>query len=236
MNETLNIILRTILILIILFILGKIMGKKQVSQMNIYDYIIGITMGSIAADISLDIKKNLIAGILSLSIYGISTFLISYITMKNIKIRRFILGVPTILIENNKIIESGLKKAKVDINDLLAEARLNGYFDISEIQTAIMEIDGKISFQSKEQNSPVTKKDIKLKNKEKNLTANVIIDTILLEENLNSINKTSDWLNKELKKQGYNDYENILLATVDNNNQLKIYEKDVKSKKYSILE
>lgn len=230
------VITRTILILVILFILGKLMGKKQVSQMNIYDYIIGITIGSIAADVSLDIEKNLLAGIISLAIYGLSGTLISYITMKNIKARRFFCGVPTMLIENNKIIESGLKKVQVDINDLLSEARLNGYFNISEIQTAIMETDGKISFQPKELESPVTKKDMNIKSKEKNLTANVIIDANLLEENLKGISKTKDWLDKELKKQNYDNYDNILLATVDNNNQVVVYEKNIKSQKSSILE
>lgn len=234
--ETLSMILRTILVLIILFIIGKIMGKKQVSQMNISDYIIGITIGSIAADISLDLEKDLIAGIIILFIYGVSNYLISYITMKNIHARRFVYGVPTLLIENNKIIESGLKKAQVDINDLLSEARLNGYFDISEIETAIMETDGKISFQPKEIYSQVTKKDMNIKTKEKNLTANLIIDETLLEENLKEINKTKEWLDKELKILGYKDYHNILLATLDTDNKLKIYEKNVKSQKSSILE
>jgi uncharacterized membrane protein YcaP (DUF421 family) len=234
--DILSIILRTTLIIIALFILGKIMGKKQVSQMNIYDYIIGITIGSIAADVSLDLEKNLLAGVISLSIYGLSGVLISYLTMKNISFRRFICGVPTILIEEGKIIESGLKKSQVDINDLLSEARINGYFNISDIETAIMEMDGKISFQPKESLLPATKKDMKITTSEQDLTTNVIIDTTLLENNLKEINKTKEWLDKELKKQNYNSYDNILLATIDKNNQVTVYNKDVKPTKSSVLE
>jgi uncharacterized membrane protein YcaP (DUF421 family) len=234
--DILSIILRTILIIIVLFILGKIMGKKQVSQMNIYDYIIGITIGSIAADVSLDLEKNLLAGVISLSIYGLSGVLISYLTMKNISFRRFICGVPTILIEEGKIIESGLKKSQVDINDLLSEARINGYFNISDIETAIMEMDGKISFQPKESLLPATKKDMKITTSEQDLTTNVIIDTTLLENNLKEINKTKEWLDKELKKQNYNNYNNILLATIDKNNQVTVYNKGVKPTKSSVLE
>ena len=92
MNETLNIILRTILILTILFIIFKLMGKKQVSQMNIYDYIIGITIGSIAADISLDLEKDLTAGIICLLIYCISSIIVSYLSLKSIKLRSFFNG------------------------------------------------------------------------------------------------------------------------------------------------
>ena len=121
--DMLRIFGRTILVLILLFILTKIMGKKQVSQLSLFDYIIGITIGSIAADISLDIEKNLMFGIISLCTYSVMSIIVSYVTMKSISLRRFIIGVPTILIENNKIIEGGLKKAKIDVNDLLTESR-----------------------------------------------------------------------------------------------------------------
>ena len=111
MNNILCISLRTILILIILFFITKLIGKKQVSQLNLFDYIVGITIGSIAADISLDLEKDLIAGIVSLLLYGIIAYIIAKATIKSITLRRFITGVPTILMENGKIIESGLKKS-----------------------------------------------------------------------------------------------------------------------------
>ena len=109
MDNILNICLRTILILIILFFITKLIGKKQISQLNVFDDSVGITIGSIAADISLDIEKNLIAGIVSLLLYGIISYIIAIVTTKSIILRRFISGVPTILMEKGKIIESGLK-------------------------------------------------------------------------------------------------------------------------------
>ena len=163
MNETVNILFRTLLIIIILFFLAKLMGKKQISQLNLFDYIIGITIGSIAADISLDLDKDLIAGITSLVIYGVISALVSYITMKSLSLRRFIVGVPTVLIENNKLIEGGLKKAKIDVNDLLAEARGQGYFKLEDIEYAIMETTGTISFMPISSSSPATKKDVNAK-------------------------------------------------------------------------
>lgn len=234
--EIYQVILRTILSLILLFFLAKMMGKKQVSQLNLFDYIIGITMGSIVADISLDIEKNLISGVVAIAIYGLSDVLISYITMHNISLRRFITGVPTILIENNKIITDGLKKSKIDVNDLLAEARTNGYFNLEEIDYAIMETNGRISFQLKDQNMPTTKKDMKIKSKNKGLTTNVIIDEQLLQNNLKSINKTKEWLDSQLKIKGYNNYKNILLATIDDNEKIIVYEKNIKSDKWNVLE
>ena len=102
MNELLHIVLRTILVLIIIFFLFKLLGKKQVSQMNMFDYITGITIGSIVADISLDIEKNLLGGLISLLIYCLTSIAISYISLKSIKLRNFFDGTETILISNGK--------------------------------------------------------------------------------------------------------------------------------------
>lgn len=227
MNEELFFIIgRTLLILIILFILTKIMGKKQVSQMNIFDYLIGITIGSIAADISLDIEKNILAGTLSLVIYGISGILVTYLSLKSIRLRKIFSGVPTILIEKGKIIENNLRKEGIDINDLQEEARQSGYFDLSKINYAILETTGKISFLPFTKELPVTKKDMKLKTLSESLCANIIIDGNLLEKNLINMKKDKDWLNKELKKKGYKDYQNILLLTLDNNDNIVIYNKN----------
>lgn len=228
-NEFLSVIGRTILVLVILFVLTKWMGKKQVSQMNMYDYLIGITIGSIAADISLDIEKNVIAGVISLAIYSLSGVLVTYLTLKNMNLRRFLCGVPTILIENGKIIEKNLYKEGIDLNDLQEEARQNGYFDLSKINYAILETSGKVSFLASAREEPVTRGDMKVKVKDESLSANLIIDGTLLEKNLEQMKKDKSWLEKELNNRGYKDYKNILLMTLDNNGKITIYDKNVSS-------
>lgn len=235
-KEIIGVVMRTILVLIVLFAIAKIIGKKQISQLNLFDYIMGITIGSIAADISLDINKNLIAGLTSLFIYVIVSLLISFITMKSIILRRFLNGVPTILVEKGNIIESGLRKTKIDVNALLEEARNSGYFDLDEIEYALMEANGKISFLPKEKHKPVTKKDIVKVVDNSFLVANVIIDEKILEENLRQMKKNKKWLMKQLKIYGFNDSKGIILATLDNNEKLKIYKKNIDVKQNSILE
>ena len=234
--EILNIMFRTTLVLVILFFLAKLMGKKQISQMTLFDYIIGITIGSIAADISLDIEKSLLAGIISLSIYVLFSLILSYITMKSITLRRYIIGVSTILVEKGKIIESGLRKSKVNINELLEEARNSGYFNIEEIDYALMESNGKISFLPKDEYKSVTKKDMKLKLNKQSLTANLIIDETILDENLLDVNKDRKWLLQQLKINGFENEKGILLATIDINEKLKIYKKNEKVEHKSLLE
>ena len=228
-HETLLVIGRTFLVLIILFTITKCMGKKQVSQMNIYDYLIGITIGSIAADISLDIEKDLIAGCVCLILYGISQIAVTYLTLKNIRIRRIFSGVPTMIIENGKIIEKNMRKEGIDINDLQEEARQNGYFDLSKIHYAVLETSGKISFLLRASDDTVTKSDLKVKAKDESPNANIIIDGILLENNLQIMKKDRTWLEKELKNRGYKDYHNILLMTLDQSGKIAIYDKNVQS-------
>lgn len=236
MSDFLNICFRTILILIILFFITKMMGKKQISELNFFDYVVGITIGSIAADISLDIEKDMIAGIAALFIYGFISYIISFVSIKSILARRFFIGVPTVLVEKGKIIESGLKKSKIDVNDLLMVARENGYFNLDEIDYALMEVNGNISFLPKEKEKPVTKKDIKIKCSNEGLTVNAIIDSKYMANNMKAINKDKEWLDHELKVNGYDNYDNILLATIDNNYKVTIYEKNVKPDKNTVLE
>ena len=202
MTETTNVIFRTILVLIILFFLFKIMGKKQVSQMSMFDYITGITIGSIVADISLDIEKNLKAGIICLLIYCFTDLFLSYLSLKSIKLRNFFNGKEVILIENGKINRKNMSKNQITINILETEARVNGFFYLDDINNAILEPNGKISFEPKENNKPITKKDMNIKTNNKPIIYNIIIDGEIVDENLKHINKDKKWLYHELKVLG----------------------------------
>ena len=236
MDNIFGVFYRTIFVLALLFLIAKMIGKKQISQLNLFDYIIGITIGSIAADISLDLEKNLISGILAIFLYGLASYIISIVTLRSISLRRIFNGVPTVLVEKGKIIQSGFDKSKIDINEFLSQARINGYFDLNEIDYAIMEINGSISFLPKEKEKPATKKDMKIKSDKSGLIANVIIDGNYMENNMKAINKDKKWLDHEMKIQGYENYDDILLATVDSNDKLTVYKKNVKPDKNTILE
>ena len=195
----LNIVLRTILSAFVLFILCKIMGRKQIGQLNIFDYIVGITIGSIAAVMATDQTIDFWICVVAMAVLSLIEVLISFITTKSIKLRRIITGVPIILIEKGKIIENGLNKARFDINDLLQECRINGYFDISEIEYAMMESNGRISFLPKAKYAPLTPNDMKIKVSKDGLCANLIIDGNIMEEHLKNINKDKKWLIKRLE-------------------------------------
>lgn len=222
MHEIIHIILRTILVLVIIFFLFKLLGKKQISQMNMFDYITGITIGSIVADISLDIEKNLLGGLVSLLIYFLVSLIISYLSLKSIPLRTFFDGTPTVLIENGHPNRENMGKNKITINILGREARLMGYFHLEEINTAILEENGKISFEPKEKEKPPTKKELNIKSSNPGLVYNIIIDGIIIKENLPLANIDQEWLNHELKILGKKK-EDILLLTVDSNKKINYY-------------
>ena len=224
MNEITNVILRTIFILILIFFLFKLMGKKQVSQMSMFDYIVGITIGSVVADISLDIDKNITSGIVCLLIYCIVDILVSYLSLKSVKLRNFFEGKEVPLIIDGKINRENMAKNKLSINILQTEARLMGYFDLDEINNAILEPSGMISFEPKEKEKPATKKDNGVSPKNKGIVYNLIIDGEIVQANLKHTNKTEKWLKQQLKVKGKK-LENILLLTIDNEEKINIYPK-----------
>lgn len=235
-NEILNILYRGIISLVVLFLVTKLLGKKQVSQLSLFDYVIGISIGNFAAEIIVDLESNLWHGVIAVIEFGVVAYLISIITMKSIKLRRFFVGVPTVLIDKGKILYKGLKKVHFDINDLLEECRENGYFDLNEIEYAVMEVNGTISIMPKSEYKPVTLNDLNLKAQNQGLCANLIIDGKIMDNNLKNMSKDKKWLKQQLKVKGYKKTEDILLATLDNNDKLTVYEKNKYKEIKNILE
>lgn len=234
--EWLDVILRSIVSLTVLFFLTKMLGKKQVSQLSVFDYVIGISIGSIAGEMTINIERAYANGLTAMIVYAIIAYVISYISLKSINFRRFVSGTPVVLIENGKIIKTGLRKSLIDINDLLEEARSRGYFDLNEVEYAIMETSGKVSFLPKSDYDYLRPKDLDLKPAYKGLVANVILDGKIMPNNLHMIRKDQKWLLNELLKQGYGDIEDIMLATVDSQNKVVVYKKINKKKTDTILE
>lgn len=235
MTETLRIIPRSLVSLIVLFLITKAIGKKQVSELSLFDYVIGISIGNFAAEMIMDFNSNYYNGIVAMTTFGLIAWLVSYFTMKSMALRRIIVGTPTVLIQNGKIIEKNLRKMMIDINDLLEQCRSNGTFDINEIEYAIMEANGKISILPKKEYAPLIVKDMNLKLEKNELVSNVIIDGKIMKSNLENSGKEKDWLLKELKIKGKK-LEDILLATLDNNYKLVIYERNNNLKVKNVLE
>ena len=234
-SEIIQTIFRAFISLITLFLITKLIGKKQVSQLSLFDYVIGISIGNFAAEMIINLESEEIYGILAVVIFGVIAYLVSLLTMKSITLRRFFSGEPTVLIQNGKIYKEGLKKVRFDINDLLEVLRCKGYFDISQVEYALMEANGEVSILPKVEYRPVITKDLNLKLNKEFLVANVVIDKKIMTNILESMNKSKAWLMHELEIKGIN-LKDVLLATLDNNENLTIYKEEIDEKIKNILE
>lgn len=222
--EFVYIIILSFVSITVLFILTKLSGYRQISEMSFFDYVIGISIGSIAAEMATNIDLEWWKGVTAMTFYAVVGILLSYISQKSIKARKFISGQPIILIENGKIIEKNLSKARIEINDLLTSARGNGYFNLADINYAIMETTGKISFMPVALKRQLNPKDFNFAPEKEGLYINVIIDGRIMEKDLINANFSKEELERQLRNKGKK-LDDILLATVDNKKQLTLYEK-----------
>lgn len=234
-TELIDVTIRALLSLITLFIVTKIIGKKQVSELSLFDYVIGITIGNFAAEMTINLDSQEANGILAVIIFGLVAYIVSKLSLKSIRLRRFFVGVPTMIIKNGKLLYEPMRKMKLDINDLLEQCRMSGYFDISQIDYAILEAGGDLSILPKTEFRPVCPNDMKLKVKNEGLCANIVIDSKIIIKNLSNMNKDEEWLRHELNIKGYKDLSNILLVTLDSNEKLTIYEKNKNVDNFDIL-
>lgn len=236
MNPYVEIVVRTLITFAVLLVLTKLLGVKQIAQMTLFDYVVGITIGSIAGAMCMDNEIPLAYGLIALGIFILMSILIDIINRKSICGRRLFTGRPNVLIANGQIMYKGLKRSQFSVNDLLRELRVQGYFNIAEIEHAVLETSGMLSILPRTSKRPVTVEDMQLSPPAAGLVANVIIDGKLLHGNITAMDKTADWLLSELKKQGFDKLDKILLATLDDNGALSVYAKNENDEARSILQ
>lgn len=224
MMDYLNIVLTSIGSLVALFILTKLMGYREVSEMSMFDYINGITIGSIAAEMATDLEK-FEQPLIAMVVYSLIVIAISYASNKSIKVRRFIEGKPLILMDNDQIFYKNLQKARVDVDEFLCQCRNSGYFDISQIQSIILESNGKFSILPKADYRPSTPKDLQLNVAAEAMLSTVIIDGKIMKENLKHTGNDEKWLLSQLKSQGIKDVSEVFFALCDIHNKLIVYKK-----------
>lgn len=211
--DIINIILVASLSFVSLFIIAKILGKKQVGELDFIDYVVGISIGSIAAEMATNTAdKPFYYYLISMFVFFLLTFLIDILSTKTNPLKRFFKGTPMVIIKDGKIDYSELKKSKLDLNDVLALARSKNFFNLDDIAFAIFETNGTLSILPKSEQKPVTCEDIKVKPERAKLYQNIIVDGEISKFALNDLNKDREWLYKKLKIKNKSDLKNILLA------------------------
>ncbi|MCR8995026.1 DUF421 domain-containing protein [Brevibacillus laterosporus] len=205
MHEYMDTIGRTILSFGLLLLVARVLGKQTLSNMTFHDFVTGITMGAIAANLAFNEKIKMMELILSLAVFSGTSYLMSNIAIKIQKSRKWISGAPTVLIENGKILEENMRKNKYTMDSLNQSLRQKDIFNLQEVENAVVETNGKLSVQKKTEFQSVTKKDLQIftGGKEK-FPIELVMEGQILEDNLRQNKLSKDWLHKEIKRIGKN--------------------------------
>lgn len=223
--QILAVIIRGLLSLVVLFLLTKLMGRKQVQQLTLFDYTIGISIGSIAAEMVLNSDVHWLHGVTAMVVYAGIALLISWVTSKALPARRILTGVPVVLLQKGELMVENFKKSKLDLNEFLSECRANGYFDLSQLDYVLIESNGKMSFLPASEYAPLTPRDMGQKPSPSKITATVILDGKVMEIHLRLIGKDEAWLNQKLQEQGVKNPEEVFLA-ISSGDKLTVYKKE----------
>lgn len=221
MVQWLEVIIRTFTAVVVLFLLTRLLGKRQISQLSFFEYITGITIGDLAASISLDIERRWFLPVISLSVWVLVSLGIEFVQMKSHRIRGWIDSSGTVLIKDGKIMEDNLKKERLTTDELLEQLRKKSVFKVAEVQFAVMEPSGEINVLLRKEYQPLTPSDLGVKVAPESEAQTVIMDGKIMDEPLATAGFNRGWLMTELEKLGVS-IDNVFLGQVDSYGELTV--------------
>lgn len=230
MPEYLLSIIRSVIAFILLLIMARIMGKKQISQLTFFDYCVGITIGSIAASLAVDQNIKISNGIVSLMVWGFIPIILGYLGLKSKLLLQITDGKSDVVIENGKILEKNLKKNQLAVKELMLMLREKGVFNIEDVEMAVFETNGQISILTKSEIQPITPRILGIPVERDHGPVIVISDGQMMKNSLQKLGYTKEWLIGEIQKQGAEEIKDVFLAQIDSkgNVYVDLYEDDLK--------
>ena len=210
-----NIIMRTLILFIALLIMMRLMGKRQIGQLQPYEFALTLIAADLATTPMSDINTPLLWGILPIYVLLIAGVALSLLSLKSVKMRRLICGKPRMLIERGVILEDSLRAVRYTINDLLEQLRSKDIFDVAQVYYAVLETNGEISIIQKSAFRPMVPDDLSFTPPQEEAPVVLVMDGTIQKENLVFIQKSEQWLKKNIEKAGFRNEKEILLLTYD---------------------
>ena len=224
-NLMISTIIKTAAAYVFALILARIMGRKLISQMTFFDFIVGVTMGTLTANVMVDMSNPASSSVTALIILSALSIGIGFLNIKSFKLRKMIDSEPVTLVKNGTIIEENMKNTRLTINELMMKMREKNAFSLADVEFAIMETDGMLSVLNKEDKKPVTPSQMNIKAESEGLMKDVIIDGNLIEENLKAAGVDKNWIKGELQKQNVNNFSDVFYGGIYGNKKLHISRK-----------
>ncbi|WP_291583355.1 DUF421 domain-containing protein [Clostridium sp. UBA6640] len=207
-------VIRTIILYSFLLIIMRLMGKRQLGQLEPFDLVTALMISELAALPMEDNRMPLISSMVPIATLVILQIITSIIQLKSEKARTLLNGEPSILIKDGEVDLTELRNQRFNLDDLLEELRLNGYFNLSDIHYAVLETNGSISIMPKEENTPITPKTLNLSVQEKPMPMIIINDGSINKQNLEKVGKNMKWVKKQLRKNNIESYEDVFIGIV----------------------
>ncbi|KNY27178.1 YetF domain-containing protein [Pseudobacteroides cellulosolvens] len=210
----------------LLLSLTRIMGRKMISQITFFDFVVGVIVGSVAANISVSQQNPVLSGVTVLVVLALITVTIDSSNIKSIFTRKLTNSEPVTVVENGKIIAENLKRTRLPLDNLMMLLREKNTFNIADVEFAIFETDGKLSVLKKSQKQPITPSDLNISTAYAGLTKDIIIDGKVMDENLKDANLDREWLIQKLRYSNFNSIEEVFYAGLDTSGNLYISSKN----------
>ena len=223
--ELMKILLASVVSYAALFLCAKVVGRKQISQLDFMDYITGITIGSIAAELATDLE-NMWKPLVAMAIYTLATWAMARLSLSLSRSRKYLNGSPVIVMDNGKLYRKNMRQAKLELSDFMVMCRQQGFFNLADIQTAVYEYNGRLTILPVSARRPLTPEDMKLSPQQETILSEVIMDGRVLGENLRRMGLDEKWLARQLRSQGIDGPESVFLALCDREKHLSCYPMD----------
>ncbi len=220
-SELSQAILNSLIVFVLLIILARIIGKKLLAQMTFFDFVIGITIGTIGgAFVTTEVKGYYV--LISPIFLTLLVLLTGYLSLRSVPARKFIEGEPLVIIQNGKIYEKNMRKIRYNVDDLLMQLREKGVFNMSQVEFAIIEPHGQLSVLKKSQFLPVTPGDLNIPTKYQGVSSEIIRDGKIVEQNLKQNSLSHEWLYNELAARNIRNIRNVFLASLSTDGNLYV--------------
>lgn len=223
------VIIRSVIGFFLLLLLIKMIGKQQVTQLTFFDYTVGITIGSIASTLSVQVNENSWSTMVGMAVWALLALLLAFLGLKSPYLRKMIEGIAQPVIKNGKIQVEILRQNKISMEELVSMLRSKDVFNVEDVEFAVLEQNGKLSVLLKSQKQPLTPQDLNISTPYSGMPTNIIVDGVLDTDALRSIHLTRAWLEYHLRKNKIDRLEDIFLAQLDTQGNLFIDMKDNKT-------
>lgn len=223
--ELMKILLASVVSYAALFLCAKVVGRKQISQLDFMDYITGITIGSIAAELATDLE-NMWKPLVAMAIYTLATWAMARLSLSLSSSRKYLNGSPVIVMDNGKLYRENMRQAKLELSDFMVMCRQQGFFNLADIQTAVYEYNGQLTILPVSARRPLTPEDMKISPQQETILSEVIMDGRVLGENLRRMGLDEKWLARQLRSQGIDGPQSVFLALCDREKHLSCYPMD----------